>query len=64
MLLRIAGLGLAGLVVVTATAAAAGALVAGTAVAACAMRRRAKADAAWPAEDVGDPPGPAPDPAP
>jgi hypothetical protein len=67
MLLRIAGLGLAGMVVMTATAtatataAAAGALVAGTAVAAGAMRRRAKASAAWPAEHPADPPGPAPE---
>ncbi|HWT10720.1 MAG TPA: hypothetical protein VN329_16245 [Roseomonas sp.] len=56
MLLRIAGLGLAGMALVTATAALAGATVAGAAVVACAARRRAKDKAAWPDEP---PPAPA-----
>lgn len=58
MLLRIVGLGLAGMVVMTATAAAAGALVAGTAVVACTARRRARSSTAWPAEETV---GPAPE---
>jgi hypothetical protein len=64
MVLRIVGLGLAGMVVVTATAAAAGALVAGSVVAACAVRRRVKAGADWPAEKPAEPGAPEPDPAP
>ena len=64
MLLRIAGLGLAGMVVMTATAAAAGALVAGTAVAVCAARRKARAGTAWPAEPPAGTDAPEPDPMP
>ncbi len=60
MLLRIAGLGLAGMVVMTAASVAAGALLAGTAAAVCVARRRAKSDAAWPPEPPTDAPEPDP----
>ncbi|MEO3470654.1 hypothetical protein AAFN86_02225 [Roseomonas sp. CAU 1739] len=55
MFLRMMGVGLAGIAVVTATAAVAGAAVAGVAVLACAARRRAKADSAWPREAAATP---------
>lgn len=57
MVLRIVGLGLVGMAVMT---AATGALLAGTAAAICVARRRAKADAAWPAEPPADAPEPDP----
>lgn len=60
MLLRMMGVGLAGLAVVTATAAVAGATVAGAAVLACAAKRRVKARSAWPKEET-IPPAPAED---
>ncbi|MBW6397321.1 hypothetical protein KPL78_05635 [Roseomonas sp. HJA6] len=50
MLLRIAGMGLAGLALMTATAALTSAALVGAAAGACVVRRRAKARTAWPEE--------------
>lgn len=52
MLLRIAKIGVAGLVVVAATAAVTGAALGCAAAGACALRRRAKARQAWPEDEA------------